>query len=112
MSEAVSLAVQYGLPTVLLFVMAIWYARQVQAWAAERTALLKRVDDESHARITDAKDAFLALRDMQAKVVDAVAKLSDVAETRELQRELIDAISKVTATMEERARPSGRLGGR
>ena len=98
--EIITIIVQYGLPTVLLFGMAWFHVKEKKAWDIERKELYARVTDETRLRVDDAKIGFGVLRDMQVKVTDSVGKLSDVAETRELVRELIDTVTKASTIIE------------
>jgi len=99
-SEVITILAQYGLPTVLLFVGGWLYISERRAWDAERRELTTQITAESRERVEDAKLGFETLRGMQEVVTSSVGKLADIAETRDLQRELIDAVTKVTTVAE------------
>jgi hypothetical protein len=98
--KIITIGVQYGLPTVLLFLSWYVHLKEKQAWDIERKDLFKTCSDCERARIEDAKTAFVTLRDVQAKVQDAVAGLSGVAVVHEIQRELIETVGKAAAVVE------------
>lgn len=109
-----AIAVQYGLPTVLLFVMGMYIQRKEKAWAATHEALIKMIIEEQNARIKDGKDAFDKLSTAQAGLIAATNKLAEIQHERGLTHELIDAIRTLEDVSAEvhKYRPGPKPGGR
>lgn len=111
--EVLRIFVGQGVVGAVLVVLGIHYLRKERAWEVERAKLQQAQLDEARLRISDAKDGFAALRDMQAKTTEAIAKLSEQDEMKQLQRELIDAVTKVTTILDvQRQGAPGQRGPR
>lgn len=103
-----TVAVQYGLPTILLFVVGLAYWKKDQAFAAEQ-----------RARIDDAKIFYERMAKAQDTLGEIATKFSDESAIRELTRELITAIQNLNTLVEDmkehdrvdRIRGPSRTGG-